>query len=81
MLTDPVEDRGKSKFVPLHRTNGFYIEVEGLDAGLLLSGFLGVIGAKMGFKLFVALQLEVAHHFVERSTDGHTRSLESPPTF
>ena len=25
-----------------------------------------VIGANMGFKLFVALRLEVAHHFIER---------------
>jgi hypothetical protein len=24
-----------------------------------------VIGANMGYKLFIALQLEVAHHFIE----------------
>jgi len=28
--------------------------------------FFGVIGANMGCKLFVALQLEVAHHFIDR---------------
>jgi hypothetical protein len=40
-----------------------------------------VIGANMGYKLFVALQLEVAHHFIERFAGGRTRGLEPPATF
>jgi hypothetical protein len=32
-------------------------------------------------KLSVALQLEVAHHFVERPAVGRTRRLETPATF
>jgi hypothetical protein len=40
-----------------------------------------VIGANMGCKLFVALQLEVAHHFIERCAGGRTRRLEPPATF
>jgi hypothetical protein len=42
---------------------------------------LGVIGANVEGKLFVALQLEVAHHFVEGWADGRTRRLELPATF
>src|ERR1019366_9797962 len=34
----------------------------------------------MGCKLFVALQLEVAHHFVERLA-GRTTGFEPPATF
>ena len=41
---------------------------------------LGVIGANMQRKLSVALQLEVAHHFIERSAAGRTRWLEPPAT-
>ena len=40
-----------------------------------------VIGANMRCKLFVALQLEVAHHFVERCASGPTRGFEPPATF
>ena len=40
-----------------------------------------VIGANMQCKLFVALHLEVAHHFIERCASGHTRGLEPPATF
>ena len=32
-------------------------------------------------EFFVALQLEVAHHFIERSAAGRTRRLEPPATF
>jgi hypothetical protein len=41
----------------------------------------GVIGANMGCEFFVALQLEVAHHFIERFADGRTRRFEAPATF
>jgi len=40
-----------------------------------------VIGANMQGKLFVALQLEVAHHFVERCAGERSRRFEPPPTF
>jgi hypothetical protein len=40
-----------------------------------------VIGANMGCKLFVALELEVAHHFIERFAGGRTRGFEPPATF
>jgi hypothetical protein len=40
-----------------------------------------VIGANMRYKLFVALQLEVAHHFIERFAGGRTSGLEPPTTF
>jgi hypothetical protein len=39
----------------------------------------GVIGADMQRELFVALQLEGAHHFIERLTRGRTGRLEPPP--
>jgi hypothetical protein len=42
---------------------------------------IGVIGANMGCELLVALQLEVAHHLVERCTGGWTRRVEPPATF
>jgi len=42
---------------------------------------VGVIGANVGCKLSVALQFEVAHHFVERCTGGWTRRVEPPGTF
>lgn len=35
----------------------------------------------MGCKLFIALQLEVAHHFIERCAGGRSRSVEPPATF
>jgi hypothetical protein len=35
----------------------------------------------MGCKLLVALQLEVAHHFIERFAGGRTRGFEPPATF
>ena len=40
-----------------------------------------VTGANMGGKLFVALQLEVLHHFVERFTRGRSRRLKPPGAF
>jgi hypothetical protein len=40
-----------------------------------------VIGANMGGKLFVALQLEVLHHFIERFTRGRSRRLKPPGAF
>jgi hypothetical protein len=46
---------------------------------LLLVG--SMIGANMGFKLFVALQLEVAHHFSERFAFRSTGRFEPPSTF
>jgi hypothetical protein len=48
---------------------------------LLLPSFLGVIGANMGDKLFVALQLEVAHYFVERCAGACIRRSEPPAAF
>ncbi len=42
---------------------------------------LGVIGANMGRKLFVALQLEVSHHFVERRAGQRFSRFEPPATF
>jgi hypothetical protein len=38
-------------------------------------------GANMGCKLFVAQQLEVAHHFIERCAGGLVRRFEPPATF
>ena len=35
----------------------------------------------MGRKLFVALQLEVARHFIERRAGGRSRGFEPPATF
>jgi hypothetical protein len=35
----------------------------------------------MGCKPFVALQLKVPHHFIERFAGGRARRLESPATF
>jgi len=40
-----------------------------------------VIGANMQCKLSVALQLEVAHHFVEGCAGERSRRFEPPPTF
>jgi hypothetical protein len=40
-----------------------------------------MIGANMGFKFFVALQLEVAHHFIERFSFRSTGGFEPPSTF
>ena len=40
-----------------------------------------VIGANMQCKRFVALQLEVAHHFIERCAGGLTGGFEPPATF
>jgi hypothetical protein len=41
----------------------------------------GVIGTNMQRELFVALQLEVVHHFIERFASGRIEGLESPATF
>ena len=38
------------------------------------------MGANMGCELFVALQLEVAHHFIERCAGGFAGRFESPAT-
>jgi len=45
-------------------------------------GFLGsrVIGANMQCKLFIALQLEVAHLFIERCAGERTGLFKLPPT-
>jgi hypothetical protein len=40
-----------------------------------------VIGADMRFKLFVPLQLEVAHDFIERFAFRSTGRFEPPSTF
>jgi hypothetical protein len=40
-----------------------------------------VIGANMQCKLRVALQLEVAHQFIERCASGRARGFEPPATF
>lgn len=40
-----------------------------------------VFGANMGFELFVAQQLEVAPHFIERIASGTTGGCEPPSTF
>jgi hypothetical protein len=40
-----------------------------------------VIGANMGCKLFVALQLEVPHHFIEGFTRGRSRRIKPPGAF
>jgi hypothetical protein len=48
---------------------------------LVLPNPFGVLGANMGYKLFVALQLEVAHHFIERLAGGRTGGFEPPATF
>ena len=40
-----------------------------------------VIGANVLGELFVALRLEVAHHFIEGWAGGRTRGLEPPATF
>ena len=44
-------------------------------------GLFGVIGANMGCELFVALRLEVAHHFIEGAAGRRSRSIEPPATF
>ena len=41
----------------------------------------GVIGANMGCKLFVALRLDIAHHFSERRAGRRARGFEPPATF
>lgn len=46
-----------------------------------VGGLFGVIGANMGGKLFVALRLEVAHHFVEGAAGRRSGSFEPPATF
>jgi hypothetical protein len=40
-----------------------------------------VIGANMGCKLFVALQLEVPHHFIKGIASGRARGVEHPSAF
>ena len=39
---------------------------------------MGVFGANMGCKLFVALRLEVPHHFIKGIADGRAGGLEDP---
>jgi hypothetical protein len=48
---------------------------------LLVLLALGVISANMGGKLFVALQLEVVHHFIERHAGWPAGGFEPPATF
>ena len=52
-----------------------------MRARLLLPDPFAVIGANMRCELFVAQQLEVAHHFIERCAGGRTRRFEPPATF
>src|ERR1700687_4112097 len=40
-----------------------------------------VIGANMQRELFVALHLEVAHHFIERCASRRSSRFEAPSTF
>jgi hypothetical protein len=40
-----------------------------------------VIGANMEGKLFVALQLEVLHHFIEGFIRGRSRRLKPPGAY
>jgi hypothetical protein len=40
-----------------------------------------MVGANVGRKLFVAQQLEVAHHFIESCAGGLSRTFEPPATF
>ena len=40
-----------------------------------------VVGANMRRKFVVALQLKVAHHFIERRAGGTTGGFEPPVTF
>ena len=40
-----------------------------------------VIGANMQRELFVALQLEVAHHFIARRAGRRSSRFEAPATF
>ncbi len=51
------------------------------SAFLLLVLALGVFNANMGCELPVALQLEDAHHVIERLASGRTRGFEPPATF
>jgi hypothetical protein len=51
-----------------------------IRAGGYLTLF-GVIGANMGCKLFVTLQLEVAHHVIERCAGGSISRFKTPATF
>jgi hypothetical protein len=48
---------------------------------LLVRLALGVISADMERKLLVALQLDDAHHLIERCASGPTRGFEPPATF
>jgi hypothetical protein len=48
---------------------------------LLVLLALGVISANMGGKLFVALQLEVVHHFIERHAGWPAGGFEPLATF
>jgi len=49
-------------------------------SALLGSGIPRVIGANMGCKLFVALRLEVPHHFIKGIAGGRAGSVEHPST-
>ena len=41
----------------------------------------GVLGANMGCKCLVALQLKVPHHFIKRFASGRARGVEDPGAF
>ena len=51
-----------------------------LDRAFWASAFR-VIGANMGSKRLVALQLKVLHHFIERLTRGWSGRFEPPGAF
>jgi len=51
------------------------------QSALFGDGIPWVISANMGCKLFVAPQLEGAHHFIERCAPGSTNRFKPPATF
>jgi hypothetical protein len=73
----------------IRSASGFGLRASDLDldlmAGVKCSGFVllafWVIGANVQAERFVALQLEGAHHFIERRACGRTRGFEQPSTF
>jgi hypothetical protein len=54
--------------------------VRGLDNSELCALGSWVIDANMQFELFVSLQLEVAHHFIERCARERSRRFKPPST-
>jgi hypothetical protein len=72
--------------VPMNTTHIDFRAVTNLGlnySAFLLPSALGswVFGANMRFKLFVALQLKVPQHFIERFSNGRLRGFEDPGAF